>query len=548
MNALMTAGRVVGGLGLFLLAMSMITDGLKSAGAAQLRQILAGASRSRARGVASGFVITAVVQSSSAVTVAVIGFVNAGLMTLYQSLGVLVGANVGTTMTGWLVAAVGFDVPLESFALPLVGLGMLLRLTRPGRRLGSLGLALAGFGLFFVGLAVLRESLGTLTGNVAPVLTMGSDGWRVLAFVLAGAAFTILTQSSSAAIALILSAAAGGVLGVPSAAAMVIGANVGTTSTAVMATLGATPNARRVAAGHVVFNVLTGAIALALLPLLLWLVTGVGRLLGLPGSAPVILALFHTTFNLLGLALVWPLLPRLAAFLQRRFVTAEEDEARPRFLDRTAAATPGLGSSAVVMELGHLGELARTAGRLALAAGAGHARELRARSAAAMALAAAVTEFVPRHTGDGAAGEGGTWAPLMLRTARYFSEAAAAASSLGRDTQETGRWTEPAVAQLAAAAAGMLGRAAGDAPDFSPDACNAALAAVEPAYQEAKAALLKAGADGRLDLAGMVAELDWITRVRRLAQQAAKGARQLHRLRAALLPEAALAAPGPGAA
>jgi len=538
MNALMTAGRVVGGLGLFLLAMSMITEGLKTAGAAQLRQILVGASRSRARGIASGFVITAVVQSSSAVTVAVIGFVNAGLMTLYQSLGVLVGANVGTTMTSWLVAAVGFEVPLESFALPLVGLGMLLRLARPGRRLGSLGLALAGFGLFFVGLAVLRESLGALAGSVQPILTLGSSGWRVLGFVLAGTAFTLVTQSSSAAIALILSAAGGGALGLPAAAAMVIGANVGTTSTAVMATLGATPNARRVAAGHVVFNVLTAVIALAMLPLLLWLVAGVGRLLGLPGSAPVILALFHTTFNLLGLGLVWPLLPRLASFLQRRFVTAEEDEARPRYLDRTAAATPGLGSSAVVMELGHLGELARSAGRLALATGPLHLREIRACAASAMSLATAVTEFVPRYAEGGPGAGGRSWAPLMLRTARYFSEAAAAAGSLARDPEGRDRHPAPAVAELAAAAAAVLERAAGDAADFSPEACNAALAAIEPAYQEAKAALLKAGADGRLDLAAMVAELDRIGRVRRLAQQATKGAHQLHRLRAALLPAA----------
>ncbi len=533
MHALITAGKVLGGLGLFLLAMAMITDGLKSAGASQLRRILAGVSRSRLRGVASGFLITAIVQSSSAVTVAVIGFVNAGLMTLYQSLGVLVGANVGTTMTGWLVAAIGLDLPLERFALPLVGVGMLLRLARPGRRVGALGLALAGFGLFFVGLTVLRESLATLTGSVQPVLSMGSDGWRALAFVLAGIASTLITQSSSAAIALILSAAAGGMLGLAAAAAMVIGANVGTTSTAVIAAVGATPNARRVAAGHVLFNVLTAAIALLILPLLLWLTTGVGRLLGLPASAPVILALFHTTFNVLGLIIIWPLLPRLAAVLQQRFVTAEEDEARPQYLDRTALATPGLGGTALVMELGHLGAVARRAGELALQPDGGPGRGLKAEAAAATALAGAVAQFVAEHATD-ARDEGGRQAPLILRTARYFSEAAVAAAAAPEAHPRPA--PDPAVERLEGAGREALKATDAEAPAFSVDVCNAKLAAFEPAYQEAKDALLKAGADGRLDLATMVTELERIARVRRLVQQLAKGARQLHRLRDELLP------------
>ena len=136
---LTVSATLLGGLGLFLLAVGMITDGLKLAAGDTLRDVLARSTSTPLRGVASGILVTALVQSSSAVTVATIGFVNAGLLTLPQSLGVVYGANIGTTMTGWLVASVGFGVKLETFALPLVGLGMLGRLVRPASRIGSPG-------------------------------------------------------------------------------------------------------------------------------------------------------------------------------------------------------------------------------------------------------------------------------------------------------------------------------------------------------------------------------------------------------------------------
>ncbi|NNM00772.1 MAG: Na/Pi symporter, partial [Gammaproteobacteria bacterium] len=151
-------GTFIGGLGLFLLAVGMITDGLKLAAGDALRGILARSTSTPLRGVASGVLVTGIVQSSSAVTVATIGFVNAGLLTLGQSLGVIYGANIGTTITGWIVAAVGFSFKVEAFALPLIGIGMLSRVVRPASRLASVGEALAGFGLFFIGVDVLKEA------------------------------------------------------------------------------------------------------------------------------------------------------------------------------------------------------------------------------------------------------------------------------------------------------------------------------------------------------------------------------------------------------
>src|SRR5690606_14701811 len=147
----------------FLLGVSMITDGLKLAVGPSLRSVLARSTRTTWHGVVSGFVLTGMVQSSSAVTIATIGFVNAGLLGIKQALTIVLGATVGTTTTSWLVAIVGFNFSISTIALPLIGAGMLLRLAGPSHRAGAFGEALAGFGLFFIGIDFLREAFDTLS-------------------------------------------------------------------------------------------------------------------------------------------------------------------------------------------------------------------------------------------------------------------------------------------------------------------------------------------------------------------------------------------------
>ena len=344
-----TVGMLAGGLGLFLLAVGMITEGLK----------LARSTRTPAKGILTGITITAIVQSSSAVTVATIGFVNAGLLSLYQAMGVVYGANIGTTMTGWLVAIIGFKIKVEAFALPMIGVGMLLHLVRGDSRWGSLGRALAGFGLFFIGIDVLKNAFEGIAAGI-DLNQLSLDGIAgVLLYLGVGFLMTLLTQSSSAAIAITLTAATGGVLSLEAAAAMVIGANVGTTSTAGFAVIGATPNAKRVASAHVVFNLLTGAVALLILPLLFILIKYAGQLLGLEDNPAITLALFHTVFNILGVLIMWPLTSRLSHFLQGQFRSAEEIESKPRYLDSTVAVSPPLALNAICLELEHVGELTR---------------------------------------------------------------------------------------------------------------------------------------------------------------------------------------------
>lgn len=366
MNIVLSIGAIAGGLGLFLLAMRMLTDGLKVAAGEALRDLLGKWTRTPMRGLITGMLITALVQSSSAVTVATIGFVNAGLLTLFQTLGVIFGSNIGTTMTGWLVALVGFKIKVELFSLPLIGLGMLLNITGEGTRRGALGLSLAGFGLFFIGVNILQTSFESLSQNIN-LQDFGSGGLLdVVIYLFVGFLLTLLTQSSSAAIAITLTATSSGLLPINIAAAMVIGANVGTTSTAVFSAMGATSNAKRVAAAHVIFNLITALVALLILPIMLWFVAATGKLLHLTEVPAVSLALFHTMFNVLGVILIWPVTHKLSDYLQGKFRTIEEDESHPKYLDMNIVTTPSLALNALVMELLRISHIVQRATRLVL--------------------------------------------------------------------------------------------------------------------------------------------------------------------------------------
>ena len=393
---LVLIGGAIGGIGLFLLGMRLMTDGLKLAAGAMLRDVLTRWTRTRGRALWSGVLITGIVQSSSAVTVASIGFVNAGVLTLGQAMWVIFGSNVGTTMTGWIVALVGFDIKIEAFALPLLGIGMFLSLTGVSSRRGAFGEALAGFGVFFLGIATLKTTFAGL-GQAVDLGAFVSGGiLNDIMFVAIGIVMTTLVQSSSAVIAIALTAAAGGILTVEAGASLVIGANVGTTTTAALAVLGATSNARRVAVSHVVFNVLTGIVALLLLPVLLVIVDATEKALAAGVGSTAALAVFHTVFNVLGVVLMWPLAPRLETWLADRFVTAEEDEARPRHLDDTGLALPALALDAIVLELGRVAAVAFGIARAAFLDPAASADRLRRRRGIIDALNDAIVAYVQK--------------------------------------------------------------------------------------------------------------------------------------------------------
>ncbi len=351
------AGTLIGGLGLLLVGMGLMTDGLKIAAGNKLRDILALWTHTRLRGLFSGILITGIVQSSSAVTVATIGFANAGMLSLKRAMWVIFGSNVGTTMTAWIVALIGFRLHMESLALPLVGIGALIKLTGNKKPRASLGLALVGFGLLFMGIGALKETFESLSDHVnlpiADLLTLP----HVLTYVGLGLLLTTLMQSSSAAIVIALSAAESGILPFQAAAALVIGTNLGTTSTALLSVIGATQTARRVALGHVCFNLITAIAAVALLSQMLWLGEIIQRAVQGQSSPAVSLAIFHSTFNIFGVFLMWPLSDRLMQFLKGRFQTTEETESKPRHLDKNVLALPYIALDALTLELSRVATL-----------------------------------------------------------------------------------------------------------------------------------------------------------------------------------------------
>lgn len=523
-------GTVLGGLGLFLLAVSMISDGLKLAAGNALRDILARSTATRWRGVASGIVVTGIVQSSSAVTVATIGFVNAGLLNLTQALGIVYGANVGTTMTGWLVAAVGFKLKVEAFALPMIGAGMFLRLVGSATRLGACGEALAGFGLFFIGIDVLRGAFEGLAAglDVATLVPAGAAG--LLACLGFGFLMTVLTQSSSAAIAITLTAASGGALPIDAAASMVIGANVGTTSTAAFAVIGATPNARRVASAHVVFNLLSGVVALLLLPLMLRGVHLTETLLGLTAAPAVSLALFHTTFNFLGVALMWPLTPPLVRFLRRRFRTLAETLAQPAHLDQNVLATPGLALDALRLELARMAGIGRRHAIAALGGGAAPAEREQERDALHQ-LSAAVEQFVTRLERQRLPAALAASVPNALRINGYIEEVATLAQAFSARSEDIAAIRRAAVADDIAAylqaAARVLMASDPATLDFDTAELEQDYAALRRRWHDLKGVLLDAASDDTIPVAALNPALEGLRAALRMSEQSIKLATRL---------------------
>jgi phosphate:Na+ symporter len=327
--------KLAGGIGLFLIGMLLLTDGLKTFAGEALRQSLVRFTGTPAKAFASGALVTLMVQSSSATTVAVIGFVSAGLLTFPQAVGVVIGTSLGTTGTGWIVAVFGLKISIGYYALPLVGAGMMVRLFARGHWQG-LGLALAGFGLIFFGIETLSDGMRGLSVAFSPGALPSRGLMANVLLVLIGMVMTVLMQSSSAAVATTLTGMHTGAIVFEQAAAIVIGAAIGTTVTGAMAAAGANISAKRTALAHVSFNMATGLIAIVALPLLLWLITQ-AQTYGLEPGA-VSLAAFHTVFIGLGVALFLPIVEPFARWIERTL--PEKGPRLSRHLDDSVLAVP----------------------------------------------------------------------------------------------------------------------------------------------------------------------------------------------------------------
>ncbi|MCL1815207.1 MAG: Na/Pi cotransporter family protein [Treponema sp.] len=312
MSYLGTTFALAGSLGLFLYGMKVLSDGLQQAAGQRMQKVLAFMTGRRLSAILTGFGITAIIQSSSATTVMVVSFVNAGLLTLKQAIGVSMGAAIGTTVTAWIVSIIGFSLKISAMAIPAIGIGFLFSLLK-WEKLKHWGTAVLGFGLLFLGLDFLTKSMPNLSAETLAFIGSFSGKGYVSIFVGAGVgtAITMIIHSSSASAAIVLTLAHGNMINYEMAAAMILGANIGTTIDAVLASIRGKPTAKQTALAFVLFKMIGTTWALILFYPLLSLVNFIT-----PGTDITNrLAMFHTIFNTFNTILFFPFVNQYAFLL-----------------------------------------------------------------------------------------------------------------------------------------------------------------------------------------------------------------------------------------
>ena len=326
MNIISFLFQLIGSLGFLLYGMKMMSDGIQKSAGEGLQRILGLMTGNRILAVLTGLFITMIIQSSSATTVMVVSFVNAGLLTLKQSVGVIFGANIGTTITAWIVSLFGFKFDISAFAIPMFGIGFLLISVKRLKK-EAIGEALMGFGLLFLGLDMLSSIMPEISADNVSFLAnfQNSGALSVFLGVAAGMVITMIIHSSSAATAIILTMSYNGLLTWEFAAAMVLGSNIGTTIDAVIASIGTKVNARRAALVHVLFNVSGTILAVIFFKGLLTLVDKI-----VPGpvdqnTITTHIAMLHTVFNTVNTLIFLPFVNQIAA-LTERLVKPKQDE------------------------------------------------------------------------------------------------------------------------------------------------------------------------------------------------------------------------------
>jgi len=327
--------KLLGSLGIFLYGMKLMSEALQKVAGDDMRRVLSAMTSNKFRGVLTGILITTMIQSSSATTVMVVSFVNAGLLDLVSSIGVIMGANVGTTVTAWLISILGFKVSMTQLALPIIGLSLPLLFSKHRSR-KSWGELLIGFSLLFIGLDYLKNSMPDIKTH-PEILTflqnysgLGYKSYFIFLFV--GTILTILIQSSSATMALTLVMCANGWIQFDMAAAMVLGENIGTTITANLAAMVANTAAKRTALAHFVFNIFGVVWVLAIFPLFLNVIKEISVYLGIgnpfvnAGSIPISLSLLHTIFNVTNVLLLVGFTKFIAKIVTRLIPSKPTDE------------------------------------------------------------------------------------------------------------------------------------------------------------------------------------------------------------------------------
>ena len=370
---MMIALTILGALGMFLYGMNLMSNGLQKAAGSKMRNFLTAMTSNPFKGVMTGVGITSVIQSSSATTVMTVGFVNAGLLTLSQAVGVIMGANIGTTITAWMVSLLGFKADIATFAVPLMALGFLLSLSKRDKR-RHISELIIGFSLLFLGLSLMKGAVPDL--RETPEVLEFIQGWTsygfgsVLIFLVLGTVLTLVLQSSSATMALTLIMVNMGWIPFEMGAAMVLGENIGTTITANIAAAVGNANARRAAMAHTLFNVFGVIWALALFIPFLKLVGETITWMGLPnplyvndGTASLYgISMLHTLFNVFNTCiLIWfvPVIVKITEKLIKERKSDAVDTVKLKFIDAGHLSTAELAIGQARNEVIHFAEISR---------------------------------------------------------------------------------------------------------------------------------------------------------------------------------------------
>ncbi len=345
---------IAAGVAIFLFGMLFLEEGFKAFTGGMLEKLLQKTTDKTWKSLCFGIVSTTIMQSSSLVSVITISFISAGLVTLVAGIGIIFGANIGTTTGAWLVAAFGLKVKISAYAMPMLVFGVVLSFQK-SKYLKGIGSVLAGLGFLFLGIHYMKEGFEAFKDSfdLAAFAIEGYPG--LFLFAAIGAAATVVMQSSHATLVLILTALAAGQITYENALALAIGANVGTTITAIIGALSANVQGKRLAGAHLIFNVVTGVIAIVFISQFVWAVDTVSARVGIAGDNYTMkLAVFHTLFNTVGVLVMVPLIYRLSDFLHRFFPEKAPGVAEPIYLNEAAFEFPETVLKAVKKEVWHL--------------------------------------------------------------------------------------------------------------------------------------------------------------------------------------------------
>ena len=348
---------ILGGIALFLIGMEYMEGGFKTFSGGLLESVLEKFTNNTPKAIGTGFLATAIVQSSSLISIIVISFLSAELITLTSAVGVIFGSNIGTTATAWLVSVFGLKIKISVYAMPMIIMGILIPLFLKSNSWKGIASIFIGLGIIFLGIGYMKEGFETLKEgiNLAQYAMAGYAG--VFLYVLVGAVATVVIQSSSATMAIIITALATGQIDYANALALAIGANVGTTVTAVLGALKSNKNGKRLAVAHFIFNSITGLIAIAFIYQLTELVDYLSIQVGIGiENYTMKLALFHTIFNIIGVLAVSPFIGILVKFLNTLFIPKGVNKGKPKYLDDSVLVLPSTALSAIIMETKHLYE------------------------------------------------------------------------------------------------------------------------------------------------------------------------------------------------